>query len=315
MRGLWRWIWTLFLFAIFESACTFHGQNGSAAQVGDFIITRADVQYRDRLIELYYPHYAANPRMKKKDRMDPGLEQLVEAMTAAQILKNGGRPVTPGILDQEEKRIDQQSLMPDLLGRVKAIFGADHEAYRRDYVLPTYAQRVIYYDYFLHDPLIQGRSLARAQAFLEKCLSKKLSPALFRHQAKHAGFVASRFRISPATGLEWESPAGTEKLPDTAPASPEESRIKNELKTRQNIQQSQEARRWIEQVINTLSLGGVYPKVVDDMEQWEIVQYIGKDKKTGVFHLQAVIIPKENYAKWLEDEKRKIKVIFFGPAL
>ncbi len=245
------------------------------ATVGDYTLHAEDERFRNEVIRIYYP----------EDTRSLGLQQLRRAYTYAQILKNNGHPVTDEALKAEDARINRNTLMPEMLNRIKGIFGGDSEAYYRVYILPTLTERIIYYDFFLRDPKIQGESKRLAEKFIA---AAKASPAEFASLAAKDKLATSNFTISLAEGLKWEL-----RQEQAQPSKP--------------ARESEEGRRWIEDVIKPLPPGEVYGKVVDQQERWMAVRYLGPEAgKADTYRLEAAFIPKADFGTWLEREEKKI---------
>lgn len=279
---------TLFLLSLL-SACT---RDPVLLRVGQYTVHRTDAEYRNRVIRVYYP----------QETRELGLTQLQKAFLFAEILKNNGRPLTENDLKQEEDRIEKTTLMPELLGRIKEIFAGNKEAYRRDYVLPVLAERVIYYDFFLHDPKTQASSLKVAQTFLERV---KASPEHFEAIAKKEGLKTAGFTVSLREGLTWELEGGAPRPPASVPAMPE----KVKSKWAEQTHSSDEGKRWIRDVIGPLRAGQVYPKVIDNGATWMIARYVRlRPRQWDVYEMQAVSFPKAGFQKWLGQESEKVKI-------
>jgi hypothetical protein len=113
-------------------------RNPVVAKAGRFEIHQKDIDYKEKVIHYYYPNH------------EPGnaLPQLVNSYTNAQILENNGYRIDEKLLEAEEERIDKNTKDPISLKEIKAIFGSDVASYRRVYILPTLADRLVYSDLF-----------------------------------------------------------------------------------------------------------------------------------------------------------------------
>lgn len=272
-------------------------QSPTIAKVGSYTITQQDIDLQEQVLRLSYPQYQG-------DLKQAALKQLTDAFTFAEILKNNGHPITPETLKKESDRIDKTTLMPEALAKIKSIFGGDDKIYLKVYILPVYAGRVIYYEFFLHDKKVQAEPLAAAESFLQLALK---SPQAFVDKKNKK----IQFTVSRARGIEWkeEKVGRLKKAPPSEPpptsAAPKE--IQDKLKQDQQTQESAEGKRWIEEIISKLKAGGVHSQVIDQQTDYWVVRLVKvsvKDKDS--FEMEAALFPKADYSKWLEAEKAKI---------
>ncbi len=269
------------------------------ATVGRFVISERDVQYRNAVTKIYFP----------EDKRDLGRDILIKSFTFAQILENNGHAISQDVLVREAKRINDTTLKPDMLQAIKDIFGADQESYMRDFVLPTYAERVLYYEFFLNSPKAQESSHQVAAQYLEDALAR---PDAFDKAPLKEGQGKNTFIVSMQEGLVW-------KHEDLAPQlagvkAQAQAQQKNEvdakLAEKANQQRSQEALKWKAEVVDALKPGQVFPKVMDLGESWLVARYLGpkKNKNAEDYQFEGVVFPKVNFDAWLTQEKEKVKV-------
>ena len=161
------------------------------AIVGDWNISKADVHYRDQVVHLNFP----------EEKRSLGLYQLIKSMTNYQILKKYKVPVDEAQLQKEEERIEQNTKDPEQLQKVKDIFGKDHEAYQKIFILPNIVDHIIYYDLFLNDESIQQESLKAAADFI--ALASK-DPKNFRAIGKSNKVLVRGLTLSLTKGMQWE---------------------------------------------------------------------------------------------------------------
>lgn len=278
----------------------------TAAKVGDYAITVADAEYRDQVIRAYYPKREILSRGR---RGKEGLNQLVRAMTSAEILNRYGVNITEEDLTKEEARIEKTTLLPDKLEEIQKIFEGDRDAYRRVFVLPAYAEREIYFGLFLRNPKIHSESLEAAGLFLKQALENKTP---FRKLAASYELKAMLYSLSPEHGLKLERRKplkNNKKISIPMERSDPPEGVKSSLEDSRKQVESNEARRWTEEVISHLRPGQVFDKVVDMRLHWGIVHYLGPSRsRPGIHDLEIVFIPKRDYEEWLKEEKAKIPV-------
>jgi len=271
------------------------------ATVGDYEITQKDKTLRDQIQHVFYP----------KDPHSYGLDQLTTAFTYAQILKNNGHEVTEHLLRAEDMRINKNTKAPEVLKKIRDLFKGDDEAYQKVFILPTYAERTIYYDFFTKNPKAQERSLGRVREFLSELEKTKSS---LQDLAKKSDLIFKKFTLSKEKGIEWEKETPAKKtggapekpgLIDMSVQAPAE--IRNHVAQELQGKSLESAQFWVDNVIKYMKPGEVFQSPVDYEEAWLVVKYV-KLLGKGKFQLEAVFIPKDNYQQWLEAETAKIRV-------
>ncbi len=296
---------SLGLLCLFFQGCT---RNPVLAEVGDYKITKEEANFRNRVIRIYYPQETRNL----------GIDQLVRAFTYAQILKNNGQEVTDDVLTKEVNRIDQHTLVPETLARIKGIFGPDTKSYRRVFVLPTLTERVIYFEFFLHDPKPQAVAVKPAEDFLHLALQK---PKEYLNLASTKGYKVQDFEVSVKEGLkelknepkkkgkkgEDDARSLASNNPNSAPAH-----LDMRMKAQMEEQRAEEAKRWIENILKGLKPGEIYSKLVDQGQQWYVVKFLKQTpSKKGAYTFNAVAFNKAEYGEWIEAETKKVKITRF----
>lgn len=292
----------LLLFASL-SACAWTGDQ-ALTQVGDFTITRAMAEYREKVARVYYPNEPARV----------GLDQLIRAYILAEILRRQGRPVTESALAQEEKRIDASTRDPVTLSRIKAIFGSDQVAYRKIFILPVYVERIFYYEFFLNSQEVQAPLRKKAEEFL---LQVRKNPKNFLEFAKARKLTTNEVFLIPSQGLEWkpiqkirrsgksgDEAAGSQTI-DQIKKSDARLKLEQRMSDEANFQRKEQARLWLDEVVGRTKPGAVFESLVDLQESWAVLKYLGGHR------FYAVTLPKVDFGSWLENEKKRISVRSF----
>ena len=271
------------------------------ATVGDYEITQKDKVLRDQIQRVFYP----------QDPHSYGLDQLVNAFSYAQILKNNGHEITEHLLRAEDMRINQNTKAPEVLRKIRALFKGDEEAYKKVFVLPTYAERTIYYDFFSKNPKAQERSLAKVRKFLDELNNTQTS---LQDQARASDLVFKKFTLSKEKGIEWEKETRSKDRGD-APGSPgiidmstqAPAEIRDHVDQELQGKSLESAQFWVDNVIKYMKPGEVFQSPVDYEDTWLVVKYV-KLLGKGKFQLEAVFIPKDNYQQWLDAEMAKLRI-------
>ncbi len=285
---------------ITASGCV-KSDNRVVAKVGRFEVLAHDVADRNRIMLVYQP----------EDTRELGLEQLTRLFTVAQVLENNGRTMDREALLKESQRIDSTTLAPDMLNKIKDVFKSSAGKFREDdylkvYVLPEYAERVIFYEFFLNDEKTQKASLAAAHAFLAKVSQPGI---LFESVAKENAYPLKRFTVSD-NRVEWEPP----KVPQVpskhpTPTGPVATQlpphIKQKMATQASEQERAEARAWMV-VARTLKAGQIFPQVINFNDKWLVAKI---SKILGAkYQMVAAMLPKDAFAPWYDQEQAKVKI-------
>lgn len=306
--------------------------NHLIAQVGNFKIYKLDVKKQNQVTHLFYPNAAK----------DIGLSQLTKSFTHADILKNNGVEITELMLRKEERRIDDNTRSPQTLQKLKGIFKDDDEAYRRVFILPLLADRMIH-SFFMNNPRIQESSRKKAEEFIEVLrLGPQNGAALISIDklAKKSDYTVKTVLVSYAEGIEWEDPNqdrqalrlerskhiaasrahSSETSNVSSPTGPDSKAAGVPPEVQQAVDNSMQfdsvpqAKRWIDDFIRKLKAGEVYSAPVERNEEWLVFQMIRQTAHDPLaFELKVVTIPKLDYNQWLENEKAKVAVRYARP--
>lgn len=269
----------------------------TVAVVGDYKITAKQVEYRNKLNDIYYPN--------QKQRY--GKDQLIQSYTYAQILKNNGHEITQKLLDEEESRIDSNTKAPETLKKIKDIFAKDRESYRKVFILPTYAERVIYFEHFMKSASAQEKSLRHVHNLITDLLS---TPAELAFVAKERRLNYKKFHLSAERGIEFlesrKKKGDRPALIDLSASVPPEA-VKKAVSQQFETETNQNIKFWIENVISQVKPGEFIPEPVDYGDHWLIVRYL-KALGGKKFLLEAIFVPKDSYETWLAAEKAKVTI-------
>lgn len=270
-----------------------------AARVGRFEITKKDVTYRNAITKIYHP----------REELDRGRDFLIQAFVYAQILENNGYRIDEEVLRKEARRMER-SMTPEMVQKIHSIFDSDQESYLKVFVLPTYVERALYYEYFLRDPRVQESSRRKAREYLVRVARH---PEFFRGNPPAEARSKNRFIVSTEYGLTWEL---DEVKPAESLSAAIPPKLNREEPWRGNARQEQweEGKKWKQEIVDAVTPGAVFPKVVDMGEMWLVARYLGP-RQTGTIqhhHFEGVLFPKANFEEWLRREKEKVNVEIYG---
>ena len=289
-------IFILTLISFSPTSCT---SRTPVVSVGDYSISQKDIECRNAVIKVSFP----------EDKRELGLQQLIKSYQYAQILKNNNHEITDEKIQQERKRIDQTTLMPEKLQKIKTAC-VEEKVYLNAFVGPTLADRTIYYDFFIKTPDIHASSFQEAYVWRNRIAVKA---TLFEAMAKKEKHPLSKSKVSLTRGIESE---GIEKDKDRSSFQKQNNNVKSvpieiqkKMEANKKNQISAEGKKWIDEIIKPLKPGQVSPQIIDQGEVWLVVRYLKPDpKEKDTYLLQSAAFPKRNFSEWLEEEKRKIVV-------
>ncbi len=273
--------------------------NPVVAIVGDYKITQRDVKYKNLASLVNNPQEMRNL----------GLEQLIRGYTYAQILKNNEAAITNEVLDKEVERINTHSSDPEMLAKIKNVFGFDTKRFRRVFVLPSYAERAVYSELFLKSPKLREEASKSAENFLQVVRN---SPQKINQSAPGKSEKLLSYQVSYKDGLrEMNDSKKIEKanpgrrgiaarpLPHLAP----------KLRPKLDEQRANEAKHWIQDILTTIKPGEIYPKLVEHNQQWLVVQYLGATQdKENTYQFKAAVFSRTDYSSWLDAEIKKVTI-------
>ncbi len=268
----------LFLFILLFLA----GCSKQACSVGDIRINEKDLSSRAEISEIYYPG---------SGKRYIALAQLVKGYISLEILKELGYMVDEAVLESEADRIDKNTKAPDILNKIKEIFGRDRKGYIKAFVQIVYAERVLYNEVFLNSESIHKEQYQKAEDVLKAALSYSKP---LREVAKERGLKAERLRISSENGIKNEDFSSGKRAMPAAPVG------------------LMQARRLLD-VVSGVKHGEVYPEVIGWQESYQVIRFIKNERDE--FIIDSISIPKRNYDEWFWDKASGIPVKIYDKEL
>lgn len=267
----------LFITLVLLSGCS-----RDVARVGSIPVTHKDLDLRIKVSEIYYPG-SGKPYV--------GLSQLIKGYLSVEILRSRGQKVDDAEIEGEAKRIDASTKAPDMLAKIKAVYGNDRKAYLDTFVRLVYAERVLYGEVFLKSREIQKEKHRQAEELLRNGLT---SPAGFAAQAKERGITTATLKISREKGIApYSQPKGMPSRP--------EGPVGVEL-----------AERIIPQ-LSGLKPGQVCPEIIELQETFLVIRFLRKEGKNYI--VESASVQKKSYDEWFWSEASKIPVVIRDRAL
>jgi hypothetical protein len=250
-------------------------------KVGDFRIYDKDVEYRNKVIKMNYPD----------EKQDFGLFQLQKSYTNYQILRNYKYTPIEKRLETEAARIDQKTKNPDMLKKIKEIFGKDIAAYQRVFVVPAAVDEDIYYNFFNQQTSFQNESQKRAEDILKK-LKETQEP--FKQLAEKEQLPYRILQIDRMVGVD---PVDLETL----------KVVERFHEKEKNKKEDRYASYWIDTVLKNVKVGEVASDIVSIEESW-LVPRLHKMVNKNVYLVEIIEVPKKTFSHFIEEESKKVPI-------
>jgi hypothetical protein len=266
-----------------------------SATIGSTEVRKADVKLRDEVVRVYFP----------EEKRNMGFQQLYKSAVNLEILKSNGVEFTQEQVLAEEKRIQENTRDPQTLQKIRALFGEDHDAFLRSFILPTLADRYIYNEFFLNSPHVHADSFLKAKELLAELAA---TPSDMAGVAKRNSLRSDIMTIDLNKGLHFASLEKKSKIHPRLAALAEKSAHFLEA------QSVRDAQAWHDQLLAQMSVGQIYPAPISFGENWVISRYIKKISEQE-HQVEMIFVPKLNFADWYRQQKAKISIRVSDKAL
>jgi|GEM_PF-3848218 hypothetical protein len=163
------------------------GCSREVCSVGDMRITEKDIKLRAKVSEVFFPQNKSE---------HAALAQLIRGYVSLQIARSLGYETSQRAIEEEANRIDRDTKAPEILKKIKAVYGGDRKGYLNTFVTVVYAERLLYQESLL--PTKSGRTIQYDEWFREKA---SMIPVRIHDQNLKAGFLKN---ISWANALKLE---------------------------------------------------------------------------------------------------------------
>jgi len=270
-----RIIWLLFFQIIFFLSCA-----KNVAKVGSTTITTKDLSCRARVSEIYYPGSG--------DKEYIALAQLIKGYLSEEVLKSMGYVVDNNVIDSESKRIDNNTKAPEVLERIKKIYGRDKEGYYKTFVRIVYAERYLYNEVFLKSPAIHKAEREQIEKFLD---AVRNSPERFHKIADEYKLIVNSLRISEKGIMD----------------------AKEDQKENRTDSSGAEQAKYILDKIKDTKPGSVYPEIIEWLEGYQVIKVV--KRKDNEFVVDSVSVSKGNYDDWFWSIAKDIPVVIYDKTL
>jgi hypothetical protein len=183
------------------------------------------------------------------------------------------------------KYVDENSRSPELLAKVKKVFGEDGESYERLYLAPRIVNRKLHY-FYSRDPFIH--KVERAQ--IEKAYGLAASGKALKD-------------VAAQLGLEYRnlSPKGEEK--QDVPSALARHITAEEWKSNDPLVP----------IVEKLANGQLYDNIIEDDLGYQVFRLLEKGKET--YSAEAVVVRKRPFDEWFRAEAAKVKIAITDAAM
>ena len=255
-----------------------------AAQVGKIGITEKDLSQRAGVSEVLFPG---------SGKRQIALAQLVKGYLALAVLQSLDVPTGEAAIEAEARRIDANTRAPEVLKRIKDIYGGDRRGYLDTYVRVVYAERILFNEVFLKDSSIHTAQRKKAEEFLAAAGKR---PSAFGTIAKERGLATVAMTLSRRGGIR--RPDMTER--GTPGGSPEAG-----------VEVGQAAR--MISALSGVKEGEVAPTAFEWQESCQVIRLVRKEG--GAYRIASVSVPKRSFDDWFWETASKVPVRIEDKAL
>lgn len=240
----------------------------TSAFVGKTAIAEKDIIYKVQ-IEKAYGNEGATREVALISLINDSIEHEIAARCNVNITREE--------LDSFKRYVNENTKAPEMLQKVKGIFGDDLASYEQIYLSPKIMNRKLRHFYSI-DPTIHKKE----RALIEMAYGLVISGKGFQQAAEECGLKSSIFDVTD----KWENiqPESLRKfsrnsIPGKDPLIP---------------------------ILATLNTGEVYKKIIEDDFVYRIIRLIKRTDQT--FSVEAIAADKRPFDEWLRDESAKIGV-------
>jgi hypothetical protein len=249
------------------------------ALVGERTITTEDLAYRQAVVEV---------RSGKAFPAHLALLQLIEESLMAEVGRAYGIEVSPAMLAEEAKRVQQTSRDPETLERIQAAFDGDESAYRRLVLEPILVNQLLHARFSLgHD--IQAEPLARAKQVLA---AAQLDPTSMPALAEDYGGEYRQLQVIAGKLISGEELHEDEIIPQLA---------------QYGLEYPDYDQQFVDQVASGLEPGELHPKVVEDRSNFMVVRSISRNGEDAL--LESVVIAKLAFEPWFQTQSQRVTLV------
>jgi hypothetical protein len=265
----------LLLIAVLPACLAGAGHDGGLARVDALRIAGRQLDLRMAVERAYGNEYITR---------EAALIALVNDVVALEVAKQVKRAPTREDIDGLSRHADKHSKAPEILAKVKGVFGEDRAAYERLYLTP----KVV--NHKLHRYHGRNRAIHASQATLiEQAHGLVMAGGSFKDTAKGLGLqYATRTYGDEKAKL----PAAFKKyFPEDGAPQPDP----------------------LIALIEALSEGRIYPNIIEHDRAFQVLRLL--EKKDAIYDVETITVAKKTFQKWFEGEASSVKISILDPDL
>lgn len=266
----------IFLLSLTELGWTGTTETGKGvAAVGKTVITEKEISYKVQIEKAYGNEGATR---------DVGLISLVNDTIEYEVATFYGITITRDEIDSFKQYVDEHTKAPEILEKVKRLFGDDWSSYERIYLAP----KII--NWKLHDFYSRSAEIHKKERdLIEKAYGLVVAGKRFQEAAQEWGMEFSAIHVEEK---------GTSLHPELHRYIPRNSTpLKDPLIP----------------LLENLIPGEIYRNIVEDDYGYRILKLVGRSGET--YSVEIITINKRPYDEWFREAEAKIEIDIADPDL
>lgn len=278
----WFFMLSLFLIAVFAPpACcaqtSQHAHQG-LAKVGRTWITSTDLGLWMAVEKAY-----GNDHITREG----ALVALVNDCLALEVAKRVNMAPTQEDITALSQHADEHSKAPEILDRVKGVFGKDRASYEHLYLAPKVVDRKLHY---YHS---RNREIHAAQvALIEQAHALVLAGKSFKDTAQALGLHYMNRTYGDEQDEKGELPAVLQQYFTQGGATQHDPLMA---------------------IFETLAEGEIYKNIIEHDRAFQVLRLL--EKQGSSYRIEAIIVAKRPFQEWFEGEASAVKISVLDPAL
>ncbi len=259
----------LVLMAVFSAEVVRAGEGDrDIARVGNSLISEREISYKVQIEKAYGNEGATG---------EAALISLINDTIENEIATNYGIIITREEIDAFKNYVDQQTKAPEILQKVKLIFGQDRPSYERIYLAPKVMNWKLR-DFYSRSSAIHNKE----RALIEKAYGLVVAGKEFQEVAQECGMEFSAFHIeekgrSPHADLRMDT--ALNHTPAKDPLIP---------------------------ILDRLFPGEISRNIIEDDYRYRIIRLI--ERGTRGYAVETITIKKRPFDEWFRREAAKIDI-------
>jgi len=245
------------------------------ALVGKTAIKERDVSYKVQIEKAY-----GNERATR----EAALVSLINDAIEHEIAAIHGVTITREDLDSFKRHVNEQTKAPEILQKVKVIFGDDTDSYERIYLAPKIMNRKLH-EFYSRSPEIHKKE----RDLIERAHGLVTAGKGFNEASQECGIKFSTFNLEEKEALlppELRTYFPQSNTPMTDPLIP---------------------------ILDTLFPGEIYRNVIEDDYRYRIVKLIERNGET--YSVEVIWVKKRPFDEWFRQEAANVRITIVDPDL